>query len=231
MSYQFFVETDLLFSFALQSFARLRTDHHLDTFGYKQVQVPIVLNSQGQDLFGRLYDFTRIAGVTARALFIDATELTVAYPATASWPHNKATKITVRSPEFQSALNQLGVLQQEIYSRYDQMMPHYRLETEGPPFQRNGIIIASVDGTWHIYQVITNIQWKTGPATPKRPFEGVVSVTCIRATVKKDADFSKNCRWTTLLQLIEVPAVSEDEAKDAEKVITELMEELRLDTS
>eukprot|EP00035_Acanthoeca_spectabilis_P038246 m.51476 g.51476 ORF g.51476 m.51476 type:complete len:196 (+) comp9054_c0_seq1:32-619(+) len=148
MSYQFFVETDLLFSFALQSFARLRTDHHLDTFGYKQVQVPIVLNSQGQDLFGRLYDFTRIAGVTARALFIDATELTVAYPATASWPHNKATKITVRSPEFQSALNQLGVLQQEIYSRYDQMMPHYRLETEGPPFQRNGIIIASVDGDY-----------------------------------------------------------------------------------
>lgn len=151
MAYQFFVETDTLFGLALQSFARLNQDGQLTNIAYKQVTVPIVLNSTGVDLFTRLYDFTRTAAVTARALFIDATGLKVDYPVTQSWPHNSPTKVSVSTPGYETILSQLNG--QEIYSRYDQLTPHYRLETDGPPFSRKGIIIAFHDGAWHLYQV------------------------------------------------------------------------------
>jgi len=202
------VQTDQLFALALNAMNQLSQAGVLQNPAFKQVTNKFICNSSQQDSWGRYYDFSRTAAVTLRAFFIKALNLDISarvrFPKTTTTTPNLNNNL--QEIAFPPNFPQLAVNTaegEELYARYDQMLPHFLIDAAleyslsnpaSSTFARGCVVLVSAPNGWNIYHITTDLQWRLN--RPSYDARGVV--TCIGAFVPESTKGTAD-RWDALI--------------------------------
>lgn len=203
-SYMFvLVETDPLFSFVLQIYAALNCKGLFYNIGNKSVTNKFICNDEGEDHFNRPYDFRRTAAVTLRAFLIKALNLDrdagVVFPATKTTPANLTNGFFEQSTlENFPTITNIEKDGKMIYSRFDQMLPHFVLDGATSPWTRHCLLIMKSGNSWKVFHIITTLMWNVGQ--PSSQWNASGRVTVVGATLKNDV--KDDTSWKFLMALI-----------------------------
>lgn len=231
MAYRIYVETDPLFTVALSTLSALNNSQQMDAVGISTVTNINIVNPHSLSEWRNGYDFARTAGVTLRAFFLRAINLTalgVNDPVTQSTPPNLANGLTINQvPQGFPTIVTTVQEGEELYARYDQMMPHYIIQEairnatgNGGHFSRSCIIYTNHGTERFVYHVVSNLTWNRAVpvnATINNPVaisdpKGQVMV--VGAKIKPTAR-EKVARWRRMLTLMEDDADELDELENA----------------
>jgi len=216
------VQTDALFHFALQAMGQLNGNQLVNLIGSKTVFNNFVCNQNNLDSFPKRYDWARTTAVTARAFLIKALNLdrdaNMKFPETTTTRqnfHNGLQEI-VFPPG--SNFPNLAINVQEaktICKFYDQMFPHYMLESSGTPFARHCLIFFHTGASWTMYHVSTTISFNSLTAPV---YSTTVTVFIVGVRVSSDAE-EKSPFWKNLKQLFTINIMLPDDLLNSFKTL------------